>query len=468
MKPSPMQNFSEAECERCAGKWLIETNVEPDLLEGVCQDRQNESDTEKPLTFRTPTKIEIQTMASPLLPDFVDSVPTPPSSSTASGEGGKIIASKRRLSSVTLKRSRAARLPPDPMPAALATCSSCRFCRTASGSPELPPPNPVSKAAPGSRSKGQHCAGATPVSANPVPPSTGDVIGRARRPDQEIQDTGVGPMTPDQFDWAAHTEAVVADIFGEPNEKMSRPPDDVRFGNHGSVSINYTTGQWYDFENKRGGGIKELIRVYKEIDDRDAAIAYAEECQQNFENGEKPRPNGNAKAGQHHQREVEATYSILRRLRPGSLRGRALRLEAGRRITSPTRKASASRPSASAGPRGNPTGVGCGDSTPANSCAAAPGKNWVSFNAAKFEQYPATRQRKVFNTAAPVVPLSAPRSAESGRRRPDDLHRRRREESRPHSQLWFSRRPAAPGARRSGDPEHQRIPAGRRRCAVAG
>ena len=112
-----------------------------------------------------------------------------------------------------------------------------------------------------------------------------------------------------QFDWAAHTEAVVADIFGEPNEKMSRPPDDVRFGNHGSVSINYTTGQWYDFENERGGGIKELIRVYKEIDDRDAAIAYAEECQQNLENDEKPRPNGNAKAGQHHQREVEATYS---------------------------------------------------------------------------------------------------------------------------------------------------------------
>ena len=103
-------------------------------------------------------------------------------------------------------------------------------------------------------------------------------------------------MTPPpgpEFDWAAHTEAVAADIFGEPNAEMSRPPDDVRFGNHGSVSVNYTTGQWYDFENERGGGIKELIRVYKEIDDRDAAIAYAEECQQNFENGGKPRSNGN-------------------------------------------------------------------------------------------------------------------------------------------------------------------------------
>ena len=70
---------------------------------------------------------------------------------------------------------------------------------------------------------------------------------------------------------------------------MSRPPDDVRFCTHGSVKVNYTTGQWYDFENERGGGIKELIHVYKGIDDRDAVIAYAEECQQNFENGGKRR-----------------------------------------------------------------------------------------------------------------------------------------------------------------------------------
>jgi len=31
-------------------------------------------------------------------------------------------------------------------------------------------------------------------------------------------------------------------------------------------------------------------------------------------------------------------------------------------------------------------------------------KNWLPFNAAKFEQYPATRQRKFFDTAAPVIP----------------------------------------------------------------
>jgi len=86
---------------------------------------------------------------------------------------------------------------------------------------------------------------------------------------------------------------------------MSRPPEDVRFGNHGSVAVDYTTGRWYDFENERGGGIKELIRVYRKIDDRDAAIAYAEECQQNIENGTSRNPNG---GGQPHEREIEATY----------------------------------------------------------------------------------------------------------------------------------------------------------------
>jgi hypothetical protein len=112
-----------------------------------------------------------------------------------------------------------------------------------------------------------------------------------------------------QFDWIEYTEAVAADILGEPNAEMSRPPGDVRFGRHGSVSLNYATGRWFDFENDRGGGVRELIRVYKKIDDRDAAIVYAQECRQNFENGKKPRSNENAGSNRHHQRELAATYS---------------------------------------------------------------------------------------------------------------------------------------------------------------
>src|SRR5262245_12913000 len=106
-------------------------------------------------------------------------------------------------------------------------------------------------------------------------------------------------MAHEQFDWVEYAEAVAADIFGACNEEMSRAPEDVRFGNHGSVAINFKSGQWYDFENELGGGIKELIHAYKKIEDRDAAIVYAEQCRENFEHGGRPRPNGNAGNGPH-------------------------------------------------------------------------------------------------------------------------------------------------------------------------
>ena len=216
-------------------------------------------------------------------------------------------------------------------------------------------------------------------------------------------------MMPDEFDWAAHAEAVVADIFGEPNAEMSRPPEDVRFGNHGSVSVNCVTGQLFDFENERGGGIKELIRIYKAIDDCDAAIAYAEECQQNFENGEKPRQNGKPEAGQHYQREREATYSyhdasgqvafeavrfVLKQVGGGYVND-----ERGKRMKTFSQR----RPS------GEANGSWLWGLDPGEFMRSAPGKDWISFNATKFDQYPAaTRQRKVFNTAAPVVPYQLP------------------------------------------------------------
>jgi hypothetical protein len=41
-----------------------------------------------------------------------------------------------------------------------------------------------------------------------------------------------------QFSSSNHTEAVAGDILGKPNSAMSRPPEDVRFGQHGSVSLN--------------------------------------------------------------------------------------------------------------------------------------------------------------------------------------------------------------------------------------
>jgi hypothetical protein len=41
-----------AECERCGGTWQVIGGLDPEILEGACMDCQEESDVEKPLTFR--------------------------------------------------------------------------------------------------------------------------------------------------------------------------------------------------------------------------------------------------------------------------------------------------------------------------------------------------------------------------------------------------------------------------------
>jgi Protein of unknown function (DUF3987) len=215
-------------------------------------------------------------------------------------------------------------------------------------------------------------------------------------------------MAHEQFDWVEYAEAVAADIFGACNEEMSRAPEDVRFGSHGSVAINFKSGQWYDFENELGGGIKELIHVYKKIEDRDAAIVYAEQCRENFENGERPRPNGNAGNGPHYQQEVEATYSyhdassqvafevvrfVFKQVGGGYVtdaRGKRMKTFRQRR------------------PSGESDQSWLWSLEAGEFMRPAPGKNWVRFDAAKYEQYPAGKERKVFNSAAPVIPFRLP------------------------------------------------------------
>ena len=122
----------------------------------------------------------------------------------------------------------------------------------------------------------------------------------------------------------------------------------------------------------------------------------------------KPRPNGNAKAGQHHQREVEATYpycdasgqvafEVVRFVFKQSAENYVTDAR-GKRIKTFSQR----RPSGESD-QSWLWGLDAGEFM-----RPAPGKDWISFNAAKFEQYPATRQRKVFNTAAPVVPYQLP------------------------------------------------------------
>jgi putative DNA primase/helicase len=53
---------------------------------------------------------------------------------------------------------------------------------------------------------------------------------------------------------------VAARLLDKPNTRLSKPPRDVRFGAHGSMSINYETGQFFDHESKIGGGVIDLVK----------------------------------------------------------------------------------------------------------------------------------------------------------------------------------------------------------------
>ena len=238
--------------------------------------------------------------------------------------------------------------------------------------------------------------------------------------------------TPEHFDWAAYTEAVAANIFGACNEEMSRAPEDVRFGNHGSVSVNYMTGQWYDHENERGGGIKELIRVYKQIDDRDAAIAYAEQCQQNFRERREAAPE-RQRVGKQSAASTRSGSNLLlpRCFGPNSLPSRTRRLQTAWRGLRhrharqahenfpPAPPLGRARPKLAVGPRGR------------RIYAPGAGEELGLFRRRQVWPIPHHARAEGFQHRCAGDPLSAPGPTEGSRRRPNDLHRRGREESRP-------------------------------------
>jgi hypothetical protein len=57
---------------------------------------------------------------------------------------------------------------------------------------------------------------------------------------------------------ARHMEAVVRKLLGEPNRRLSTK-DELRFGTHGSLSVDLQKGTWFSHEDDDGGGVLDLI-----------------------------------------------------------------------------------------------------------------------------------------------------------------------------------------------------------------
>jgi hypothetical protein len=62
-------------------------------------------------------------------------------------------------------------------------------------------------------------------------------------------------------------------LLGEPNPRLSKPPKDLRYGTHGSLSINLETGTFFDHEANIGGGVVEFVG-HKLSCDRGGSLAW--------------------------------------------------------------------------------------------------------------------------------------------------------------------------------------------------
>jgi len=72
--------------------------------------------------------------------------------------------------------------------------------------------------------------------------------------------------------FSRHMEAVARLLFGDPNKQLSSAAE-LRFGAHGSMSIDLERGVWTDHEAKEGGGVLDLVMREKRIE-KGAAIEW--------------------------------------------------------------------------------------------------------------------------------------------------------------------------------------------------
>jgi hypothetical protein len=93
---------------------------------------------------------------------------------------------------------------------------------------------------------------------------------------------------PQRIDFASLMEPVAARLLGDSNKRLSKPPKDVRYGNHGSLSVDLTAGRFFNHENNVGGGVLDLVRHQLGLDHSEA-ISWMR-CEGFIPDGQASRP----------------------------------------------------------------------------------------------------------------------------------------------------------------------------------
>lgn len=61
-------------------------------------------------------------------------------------------------------------------------------------------------------------------------------------------------------------EPVALRLLGEPNKALSKYPTDMRWGAHGSLSINFAKGVFSNYELGLDGGVVDLLKWLNDCD----------------------------------------------------------------------------------------------------------------------------------------------------------------------------------------------------------
>jgi hypothetical protein len=117
------------------------------------------------------------------------------------------------------------------------------------------------------------------------------------------------------IDFPALIEPVAMRLFGDKHNTRLSKGAELRFGTHGSVSINSKTGEWFDHEENVGGGVLDLV-----MRERDCAKPEAMEWLRS--EGLIPRSNGRSNGA---IRKIAETYDYTDE--NGTVLSRAIRYD---------------------------------------------------------------------------------------------------------------------------------------------
>ena len=202
---------------------------------------------------------------------------------------------------------------------------------------------------------------------------------------------------PGYIEFEALIEPVACRLLGQPNPKLSRPPKELRFGTHGSISVDLTKGVFFDHECNIGGGVLNLIRHKTGLDHIEAVSWLRSQGLLHELQSSGPERSLNANASWQRSRTTEtAIYQYVDEA--GTLLFEVVRFE--------PKQFRQRRPCP------DEPGIWIWGLNAGEYMRSGPGRDWITFDEKRFAAWPPTKETKNFG-AVRRVPYRFPEVLEA-------------------------------------------------------